>query len=198
MIGVTQRAALRPLFASRIMHRAFSAKAIYSCFPATLLYYSPRRRLGLYDEQETDDRPSDIYEDRVRLKDGLVFPGASRNPATSNGAVMYPNTFMMQELIRRYYDDALDRQDDGQEVGTPYIYSVPRGTPIPSHLILVNEWISRFSLQPARGMPLQVLNEVLDEFYSKYAQKDTADAWLEKHPYHLAIDDDIDAKWMSE
>jgi hypothetical protein len=40
---------------------------------------------------------------------------------------MYPNTFMMQELIRRYYDDALDREDTGQEVDTPYIYSVPNG-----------------------------------------------------------------------
>jgi hypothetical protein len=42
------------------------------------------------------------------------------------------------------------------------------------------------------------LNEALDEFYSEHAQKETADAWLDKHPYHLAIDDHVDAKWMSE
>ncbi|KAI0427789.1 hypothetical protein F5Y09DRAFT_22540 [Xylaria sp. FL1042] len=196
MIVVTRRLVSRPLLAPRILRRGFLVKAIYSSFPATLMYYSPRQKVGLYDEKEADDRPHDNYNDGVRLHNGLVFPSMSNDP--TNGAVMYPNTFLMQELIRRYYDEALDREEDGQKVDTPYIYSIPKGTPIPSHLILINQYIARFSLQPARGMPLQALNEALDEFFSKHAKKETADTWLDKHQYHLAIDDDIDAKWMSE
>ncbi|TGJ85892.1 hypothetical protein E0Z10_g2881 [Xylaria hypoxylon] len=198
MIGMMKRIALRQLFASRMFRRRFSVKATYSSCPATLLHYSPHQKLGLYNEKEADNRPDDIYNDRVSLKDGLVLPSISQNSSTSNGAAMYPNTCMLQELFRQHYDDNLDREDDGQEVDTPYIYSIPKGTPIPSHLILTNEWVSHFSLQPARGMPIRALNGVLEEFYSKHAQQETADAWFDKYPYHLANDDHIDAKWMSE
>ncbi|RWA03545.1 hypothetical protein EKO27_g11559 [Xylaria grammica] len=199
MIGVAQRFAFRPLFApSRILRRGFSIKAIYSSFPATLSYYSPRQKVCLYDEREADNRPDNVYYDRVTLENGLVFPRASQNPFISNGAIMFPNTAMMQEIFRRHYDEALDREEGGQEIDTPYIYSVPKGTPIPSHLILVNEFLSQFSLQPAHGMPLEALNEALDEFYSKHARKEEAGSWLGNHPYHLAIDDNVDAKWMSE
>ncbi|KAI1275388.1 hypothetical protein F5Y07DRAFT_400387 [Xylaria sp. FL0933] len=198
MIGVTRHLLSRPLLASRILHRGFSVKAIYSSFPATLMYYSPRQKVGLYDEREADNRPHDNYGDGVMLDNGLVFPRVYDNATASNGAVMYPNTFFMQELVRRYYDEVLDREEEGQEVDTPYIFSVPKGTLIPSHLILTNDYNAKFSLQPARGMPLQALNDALHEFYSKHAKKETVDAWLAKHEYHLAFDDDIDAKWMSE
>jgi hypothetical protein len=74
MNNVTKRIALHPPFASQVLHRGFSVKAIYSSFPVTLLYYSPHRKLGLYDEEEVDNRADDIYEGRAKLKDGLVFP----------------------------------------------------------------------------------------------------------------------------
>lgn len=41
---------------------------------------------------------------------------------------MFPNTFMMQELLRRYFDGALDREDEGNGVETPHIYTIPKGT----------------------------------------------------------------------
>lgn len=45
----------------------------------------------------------------------------------SNGAVMRPNTLMMQELARRYYDEFLDRQDITHDIDVPRIYTVPKG-----------------------------------------------------------------------
>jgi hypothetical protein len=42
------------------------------------------------------------------------------------------------------------------------------------------------------------LNEALNEFYTKHAQKETVEAWLDKHPYHLAMDDCEDAQWMAQ
>ncbi len=41
------------------------------------------------------------------------------------------------------------------------------------------------------------LNQALDEFYIEHAKQETADEWLDKHPFHSAIADDADAKWMS-
>ncbi|KAK4152364.1 hypothetical protein C8A00DRAFT_44572 [Chaetomidium leptoderma] len=110
---------------------------------------------------------------------------------------MFPNTFMMQELIRRYLDEALDREDEGKEVETPHVYTVPKGTPIPTDLILINEYISRFSLQPSRGILLEDFNQSLHEFYGKHATKSPAEDWLDKHPFQRAIPDDADATWMA-
>ncbi|KAG8406147.1 hypothetical protein J3458_021474 [Metarhizium acridum] len=68
---------------------------------------------------------------------------------------MFPNSFLMQELVRRYFDENLDREDEGKEVETLFIFTLPKATPIPSHLILINDYISKFSLQPSRGMLLK-------------------------------------------
>ncbi|KND87317.1 hypothetical protein TOPH_08074 [Tolypocladium ophioglossoides CBS 100239] len=177
--------------------RQFSTKAIYSSFPATLHYYSPRATSTLFDHNENNGRPNTIRDEAVTVeKDGLVYP-VVYSKSVSNGAVMFPNTFMMQELVRRYYDEVLDREDEGEQVEWPFIYTIPKGTPIPSHLILINEYISRFSLQPSRGMSLKDLNRSLDEFYGKYACKETADDWLETHPFQAALADDADAVWMA-
>lgn len=38
-----------------------------------------------------------------------------------------PNTFLMQELVRSYFDENLDREDEGKQVETPYIYTISKG-----------------------------------------------------------------------
>ncbi|KPM39121.1 hypothetical protein AK830_g7444 [Neonectria ditissima] len=144
-----------------LLRRQFSAKAIYSSFPATLHYYSPRPTSSLFDYKENDERPHDLSDEGVTVEpSGLVYPAFNRS--VSNGAVMFPNTFMMQELIR-------------------------------SHLILINEYMSRFTLQPSRE-----LNQLLDEFYAQYAQKETADNWLDAHDFKDAVADDADPVWMAK
>lgn len=45
----------------------------------------------------------------------------------SNGAVMFLNTFMMQELVRRYFDEVLDREDEGSQFEKLFIYTVSKG-----------------------------------------------------------------------
>ncbi|KAI2611996.1 hypothetical protein GGR54DRAFT_616801 [Hypoxylon sp. NC1633] len=183
---------------SSLSRRQFSVKAIYSSFPATLHYYCPRDTSMLFDHKENDDRPDDLYDEAVTVeKNGLVYP--SVNPkSVSNGAVMFPNTFMMQELVRRYFDENLDREEEGKQVESPYIYTISKGTPIPSHLILINEYISRFTLQPSRRISLKDLNRSLNEFYDKNAHKETVEDWLDVHPYHEAGSDDADPVWMSK
>jgi hypothetical protein len=51
---------------------------------------------------------------------------AKMGEIVSNGAVMFPNTFMMQEHIRRYLDELLDREK-GNEAEIPRIYTIPKG-----------------------------------------------------------------------
>ena len=40
---------------------------------------------------------------------------------------MFPNTFMLQELVRRYFDENVDREEEGETVETPYIYTIAKG-----------------------------------------------------------------------
>jgi hypothetical protein len=40
---------------------------------------------------------------------------------------MFPNTFMMQELIRMYFDNMLDQENEGHEAETPFIYTIAQG-----------------------------------------------------------------------
>jgi len=111
---------------------------------------------------------------------------------------MFPNTFMFQEFTRRYFDENIDREDEGQDVEIPYIFTIAKGTPIPTDLILINDYISKFSLQPSRGMPLKELNDLLDEFYGKYARKETAESWIDNHPFQRAAADDAIDTWMAQ
>lgn len=128
--------------------RYVSMRAIYSSFPATLFYYSPRQNSSLYDQKDIENRPdSPIQEAVVVESDSLVYPASKQSPhpcqcnfsaprrtvevltelAVSNGAVMFPNTFAMQEFTRQYYDDYMNLIDEGKEAETPFIYAIPKG-----------------------------------------------------------------------
>ncbi len=59
----------------RLQRRTFSVKAIYSSFPASLAYYSPRHRSSLFDHKENESRPDDLYDESIAIaQDGLVYP----------------------------------------------------------------------------------------------------------------------------
>ncbi|KAK3374396.1 hypothetical protein B0T24DRAFT_293553 [Lasiosphaeria ovina] len=177
--------------------RTFAVKAIHSSFPASLAYYSPQHKSRLFDYSEADIHPDDLDDEGVVVaEDGLVYPSVQSD--VSNGAVMLPNTFTMQECVRRYFDEFLDRVEDGEDMETPQIYTIPKGTEIPSHLILINDHISRFSLQPSYGMTLQELNEALDAFFDKHAVKETVADWLDKNHFKSAVADYAESVWKAK
>ncbi|KAM4067047.1 hypothetical protein HRG_012192 [Hirsutella rhossiliensis] len=93
-------------------------------FFLTLHYYCPRRSPALFDRRENDRRPEGIYDDGVEISDhGLVYPSVNK-ASDSNGAVVFPNTCMMQELVRTYLDQVLDREELGKPVDMPSIYTI--------------------------------------------------------------------------
>jgi len=104
---------------------------------------------------------------------------------------------MMQECVRRYVDEYLDRAEDDDATEPPRIYTVSKGTPIPGNLVLINEYSSRFSLQPSHGTPLQDLNRSLSHFFQQFAANDLAEEWLDNHPYQTAMSDEVEA-WTSK
>lgn len=62
--------------------RHFSVKAIYSSFPATLHYYSPRHKSALFDHKGYGNRSRELFEEAVTVaEDGFVYP--SVNAASS-------------------------------------------------------------------------------------------------------------------
>ncbi|CCE32962.1 uncharacterized protein CPUR_06884 [Claviceps purpurea 20.1] len=167
------------------LRRQFSVKAIYSSFPATLHYCSPSRTSALFNIEEKDSRPEDSVAEGVTIdKDGLVYP-AIKAKTNSNGAPFYPNTFLLQEIVRQNFDYYLDCEEEGKKVQPPFIFTISKGTPIPSDLILINNWLSN-------------LNRTLDEFYNKHALKEAADDWLDKHDYKDAVVDDDYKVWMAK
>ncbi|KAK4139011.1 hypothetical protein BT67DRAFT_438320 [Trichocladium antarcticum] len=199
------RAARVPRLQRAISQMPLQSRAVLATFPATMHYYSPHRLSSLFDCSEKASRPDDLRDEAVSVADdGLVYPRVGtpspHDPTltVSNGAVFMPNTFWMQELARLYYDQYYaDLVDEGKQVEAPYIYTVAKGTPVPSRLILVHELKERFSLQPSgQGMSLNDLNRSLDEFYSEHARKKAAYKWLSEHPLHECMDGADEQIWM--
>ena len=56
---------------------------------------------------------------------------------------MFPNTFTMQEYIRRYFDEFLDRLEGGEEVEKPRIYTIPKGTLATGRLLYDADMVPR-------------------------------------------------------
>ncbi|KAM7192248.1 hypothetical protein V8F20_008950 [Naviculisporaceae sp. PSN 640] len=136
------------------------------------------------------------YDDAVIVTgSGLLYPLVTAQnlnrgiPNYSNGALFYPNSADWPTLVHHLHAQFLEDGKNGRRDGsfTPHIFTLPRGTPIPDELVLFHEHIpkfaatSRFSLQPSKGMRLEDLNRVLDEFYSRHASREPVSEWLKRN-----------------
>ncbi|KAG6117945.1 hypothetical protein E4U14_007373 [Claviceps sp. LM454 group G7] len=103
----------------------------------------------------------------------------------SNGVSFWPNTILLQEVVRQHFDYYLECKEEGKQAEKPFVFTIFKGTPIPSDLILINDWLAN-------------LNRTLDEFYNKHALKETADDWLAKHPWKDAVAEENEEVWMAK
>jgi len=92
-------------------------------------------------------------------------------------------------------DQYYDSLDEGLEPVIPYIFRVPKGTPVPDSLILVHHSIGMFSMQPVESLSLEEFNNALEEFYSNRAEKFIAEKWIEEHDYGSGDLDDDPSTW---
>ncbi|OCK74845.1 hypothetical protein K432DRAFT_386567 [Lepidopterella palustris CBS 459.81] len=163
----------------------------YATFPASLL----RLNAGATFKQLHDERKalSEHYsaDDMAKVlkeldKDSVDW---TRLPV-SDGATLMPNTFDMQQIIRgavdRYYED----QDNGVIAERPFLFTILK--------VLVRITLAAFSLQPSRPSSPNVLNRILDDFYSKHAETRTAEDWLDEHDYQDAFADEEETLWMAK
>ncbi|KAF1365185.1 hypothetical protein EJ07DRAFT_94999 [Lizonia empirigonia] len=140
----------------------------FKSFPIDLFRVNNGRTIRL--REWTGQKP--IYD--IHTEGGYVKAKAL-NPATyspPNGASMRPNTEQNRSLIQKYR---------GQQV---VVYSVPAGTQLPDDLILVHEFDDHYSLQAARDMPLQELNDKITSFLETCGNVKAKDKWL--HAYSRA------------
>ncbi|OQD62337.1 hypothetical protein PENPOL_c012G10229 [Penicillium polonicum] len=174
--------------------RKFSLLSTHTSFPATMYRYQLERKATLYDVTQDETRHR---KDAVSVSaDGLVHATISKSSPYSNGPIFMPNSRLMQQMLRFDFDRYQEEIGDGKALLDPTVICVPRGTPIPSALVLWREGMSRFSLQPSSPMEIEKLNDVLSEFYEKSATVVGAQEWIEKHPYRESSPDDNEKGWM--
>lgn len=174
--------------------RKFSLLSTHASFPATMYRYQLERKATLYDVTQDETRHR---KDAVNVSaDGLVHATISKSSPYSNGPVFMPNSRLMQQMLRFDFDRYQEEISDGKALLDPTVICVPRGTPIPSALVLWREGMSRFSLQPSSPMEIEKLNDALSEFYENSATVVSAQEWIEKHPYRESSPDENEKGWM--
>ncbi|KAF2799225.1 hypothetical protein K505DRAFT_404737 [Melanomma pulvis-pyrius CBS 109.77] len=183
----------------RNTHR-FGGSAIYThySFPATLF----RLNAGVafkqfwFERQAQSDQLS-IHDNLGESKDDLRNADVWTNCLGPTAAMLMPDTFTMQEIIRTAADNCLEDEENGVSVERPFIFTIPKGTILPTTLVLRRENVSQFSLQPSLPTSSNDLNNILDEFYSTYADKRDVIEWLHDHKYENAIACENEREWMA-
>ncbi|RAH78663.1 hypothetical protein BO86DRAFT_320220, partial [Aspergillus japonicus CBS 114.51] len=138
-------------------------------------------------------------QDRLHVaKDGLVYTRISEYIPDSNGPVFRPNPVSMQKLLRNNYDIYCKSVESGAPPADPHVICIPKGTAVPSNLILFRERDARFSLQPLNPVSLHKFKKVLIEFYTSCATFPQAVEWMEANNLHKAFADSDSEAWMRE
>ncbi|KAF2755774.1 hypothetical protein EJ05DRAFT_503226 [Pseudovirgaria hyperparasitica] len=169
-------------------------------FPASLLRINSGSFYKQFDFERCDHRCNE-------LESKAASPVTWARLPLSDGIVLLPNTFTMQEIIRTAMDNYDLDIEEGSDVDRPYIFTVPKGksllefsfgTLVPDTLALYRNNIAHFSLKPARPMPNDAYVEILSKFYTEHALKEDADEWLSSHSFQNAVSDENESKWMMD
>ncbi|POR34327.1 Uncharacterized protein TPAR_05471, partial [Tolypocladium paradoxum] len=138
-----------------------------------------------------------IYD--ILVKNGRVQP-KSLDPSTyraPNGASMRPNSPYQQHLASELFhgSDVLvyavpkgmwpshsDAVNGAGEAMSEEIDRSLQGTRLPDDLLLVHERTDHYSLQPARDMTLDDLNDKATSFFLAHAKLYTRNQWLKAYP----------------
>ncbi|KAF1965911.1 hypothetical protein BU23DRAFT_603841 [Bimuria novae-zelandiae CBS 107.79] len=137
----------------------------FKVFPVELFRVNNGRaiRLREWAPQKTS---YDIITEDGRAKAKALNPATYAAP---NGASMRPNSEYKRDLIQRFR---------GQEV---VVYSISAGTQLPDDLVLVHEYDDHYSLQAARDMPLQDLNNKITSFLERHGRVMAKETWLQAY-----------------
>ncbi|MCJ1257297.1 hypothetical protein MMC24_005122 [Lignoscripta atroalba] len=87
-----------------------------------------------------------------------------------NGASLRPNSPYQHHLVKMF------------QGGDALIYAVPKGTALPEDLILVHERSDHWSLQPAKEIAIDELNEKITAFLEEKGEAMSMDQWQSKYP----------------
>ncbi|KAL6857817.1 hypothetical protein ACO1O0_005260 [Amphichorda felina] len=155
-----------------------AAIATYRRFPKELFRVNSGWRVKLRPFKTNNPEAfydiATAHEEGKRLREMKVLPKALELDYKSpNGATLRPNTPYLQHYVARTFR--------GQNV---IVYGVQEGTEVPEDLILVHEGPDReeWSLQPAREMTLDELNESITKFLLDSGSRMTREQWCKAYP----------------
>ncbi|KAF1828188.1 hypothetical protein BDW02DRAFT_635342 [Decorospora gaudefroyi] len=178
--------------------RGHSVISAHSSFPATLFRLNAGSAFKPFSfERQAQRNELRINDQLEQSPDNQENADVWTNCLVLNRATLMPNTFIMQEIIRTAADNYFEDKENGMSVERPFIFTVPKGTTLPTTLVLLRETPFQFSLQPSLHTSPKDLDNILDEFYSKYADKKDVDEWLMDHKYEDAIAAENEKEWMA-
>ncbi|KAF2867441.1 hypothetical protein BDV95DRAFT_502720 [Massariosphaeria phaeospora] len=196
--GVSKNPRLRSMM-KELHSRGYSATAIHSSFPATLM------RLNAGPAYK-----SFYCERQIQSKEQITVVESVQSQANHQSAESWthlqwvslmPNTFPMQEIVRTTGDYYADDQENGVSVERPFNFTIPKVKPIgmtlPARLVLRREGLYQFSIQPSEPTSSEDLENILECFYSKHAMKQDLDEWLTSHEYSDAVAPENENGWMA-
>eukprot|EP00160_Parvularia_atlantis_P019740 Unigene7874_Nuclearia_a/m.24187 Unigene7874_Nuclearia_a/g.24187 ORF Unigene7874_Nuclearia_a/g.24187 Unigene7874_Nuclearia_a/m.24187 type:complete len:155 (-) Unigene7874_Nuclearia_a:57-521(-) len=106
--------------------------------------------------------------------DGLVHPNKTDTFIGPNGASLRPMGPVLKEVLATFR---------GRR---PFVFTIPKDTPVPTDLVLLHEHTDHYSLQCDRPMPLSELNARLTRFLAD-CRSQTLDEFLKEHPVTTAF-----------
>ncbi|KAF2109610.1 hypothetical protein BDV96DRAFT_624343 [Lophiotrema nucula] len=185
-------------YGARLSRLRCYAISSHSKFPATLLRINAGeafKQFWFESESQNDQLrnyrifgvPKDGPEDIQPWMDCLGLDRAS----------LMPNIFLTQEIFRRATEHHLEDVEIGASVPRPFIFTIPKGTPLPTNLVLLRENQSQFSLRPSLPMPSDALHRTLDEFFATYADIRDVYEWLIDHKWEDAVAESNEREWMA-
>ena len=104
----------------------FPARVISSEIRLRLPLYVALLGLEQYPKSLKDLRPSHEPDALAYVSEALYFHLYLSGTGSFYGDVVCPNTFMMQRLARRYFDEGLDHREMGKKVKLPFVYTFSR------------------------------------------------------------------------
>lgn len=120
-------------------------------------------KLRDYERQISLDRQS--FD--LKLHNGLVHPMPEGSPFyTPNGMSLRPASEKMIEILKAFR-------------GSPSIYRLHEGLPLPKHFVILHEHTDHYSLQTTEQVTLELFNKRLTEFLQSLPPPQTKEKFLE-------------------
>lgn len=137
----------------------------FTVLPVTLFRIQPKLPVELRDHATQMAKQRTSFDLKTYTEKKLIRPMEGDKFHTPNGLSLRPKGQTMAQILTEFR-------------GSPTIFCIQAGTPLPERCVLLHEHTDHYSLQVAEEMPLDEFNTILNEYLKKHPII-TKKAWLE-------------------